>query len=245
MSDVGAHVSRNEQFAEQWSLGRRLHEVVRASAPTILDVGAHVGESHRAFRDLFPLASIWSFEPDPSSFEALRAVVEECGELGQAQRLALSDADGTARFHRHKVSHTSSLYALNPTSQDSIDLSAGDRPRDPVLLAGEVIDVDVRRLDTVCAALGIGAVDLLKIDVQGAEVDVLRGAGNLLHAVDVLMVEILFCDLYERSNTFHDVESVLQGTGLRLYCIAEISDNPMNGRTDWVTAIYTKSGLSI
>jgi len=98
----------------------------------------------------------------------------------------------------------------------------------------------VRRVADWCDEQHIRAIDLLKVDVQGAEVDVLRGAAAVLADTVTVAVEISFFDLYERSNSFSDVEAVLHPAGLRLYALAEVSDNPMNGRTDWVTAIYTR-----
>ncbi len=239
MEGVGAFEARNEAARRTWDVERRIAHVVPSAAPLILDVGAHVGQSNQLFRRMFPAATIWSFEPDPDSFARLTASVDAALPGGCVQ-VAFADRVGTAAFHRNPIGHTNSLYARNPDSQDSIDqvrARAEGRDATPV---SERIEVPVGRVDDWCAAQGIGAIDLLKIDVQGAEVDVLRGASTILLDTMTVAVEISFFDLYERSNSFHDVESLLHPAGLRLYALAEVSDNPMNGRTDWVTAIYTR-----
>ncbi len=240
MEDVGAFEARNAEARRAWDLERRLTHVVRAAAPLVLDVGAHVGQSNRLFRRLFPAATVWSFEPDPDSFAALVAAVDP--ELaGGCERIALADRDGTATFHRNPISHTSSLLARSAASRDSIDLARARAAGAPVDPSSERIEVPVRRLDGWCAERGIAAVDLLKVDVQGAEVAVLAGAAGILPATVTVAVEISFFDLYERSSSFLEVEGLLRPHGLDLYALAEVSDNPMNGRTDWVTAVYTRA----
>ena len=239
MDEVGAFELRNAAARAAWDRDRRLAHVVRAARPVVLDVGAHVGQSHRLFRRLFPDAAIWSFEPDPDSFAALEAAVGPT-VAGGCVRVALADRDGTATFNRNPISHTNSLLARSAASRDSIDLSrARAEGRDATPVADR-IEVEVRRLDGWCRAHGIDRVDLLKVDVQGAEVAVLDGAAGILPAVASVAVEISFFDLYERSSSFLEVEERLRPHGLDLYALLEVSDNPMNGRTDWVTAIYTR-----
>ena len=240
MEDVGAFEARNAEARRAWDLERRLAHVVRAPAPVVLDVGAHEGQSNRLFRRLFPDATLWSFEPDPETFARLEAGVDPALP-GGCERVALSDRDGTATFHRNSISHTSSLLARSATSRDSIDLARARAAGVPAAPSSERFEVPVRRLDGWCAARGLAAVDLLKVDVQGAEVAVLAGAAGILPATVTVAVEISFFDLYERSSSFFEVESLLHPHGLDLYALAEVSDNPMNGRTDWVTAIYTRA----
>ena len=239
MEDVGAFEARNAEARRAWDLERRLAHVVRSAAPVVLDVGAHEGQSNRLFRRLFPAATVWSFEPDPDTFARLAAGVDP--DLpGGCERLALADRDGTATFHRNPISHTSSLLARSAASRDSIDLARARAAGAPTAPTSERIEVPVRRLDGWCAERGVTAIDLLKIDVQGAEVAVLAGASGVLPTTATVAVEISFFDLYERSSSFREVEALLHPHGLGLYALAEVSDNPMNGRTDWVTAVYTR-----
>ena len=239
MEDVGAFAARNAEARRVWDLERRLAHVVRSDAPLVLDVGAHEGQSNRMFRRLFPRATIWSFEPDPDTFARLSAAVD-IASPGGCERLALADRDGAATFHRNPISHTSSLLARSAASRDSIDLARARAAGAPAEPTSERFEVPVRRLDGWCGERGVTGVDLLKIDVQGAEVAVLAGAAGVLPATATVAVEISFFDLYERSSSFLEVEALLRPHGLDLYALAEVSDNPMNGRTDWVTAVYTR-----
>ena len=81
----------------------------------------------------------------------------------------------------------------------------------------------------------------MKVDVQGAEDLVFEGGANALSKTRVIIVEICLFDFYEKSTTFFEIEKYLKPKGFSLFSISEISYNPMNGRTDWVEAIYEKN----
>ena len=81
-------------------------------------------------------------------------------------------------------------------------------------------------------------INLLKIDTQGYEPEVLRGMGQKLSNVEVVITELMFYDFYEKSLSFSDIEKYLIPAGFHLYDINYISKNPMNGRTDLADVIY-------
>ena len=56
----------------------------------------------------------------------------------------------------------------------------------------------------------------------------------------MVSVEISFYDFYEKSSSFFEIEQVLRPFGFKLWDISHISKNPLNGRTDWVDAIYVQ-----
>jgi FkbM family methyltransferase len=205
----------------------------------VFDVGGHKGESIKFLRELFPTAQIHSFEPDPATFAVLAAAADA---RTRCHNLALSDADGRVAFYRNRISHTSSLFPINLESRDSIYL-AGLRAQQAEPERGrfnERVDVEALRLDHFCERHGIARVDLLKIDVQGAEFRVLAGAGRVLEQVGALIVEISFYDYYEHRGSFLEIEQIIAPFGFRLFSISEISNNPMNGRTDWAEVIYKR-----
>jgi hypothetical protein len=105
-----------------------------------------------------------------------------------------------------------------------------------------ITNVVVRGLDNFCEEQTVRKIDLLKIDAQGAERKVLVGAGSLLNVVACLILEVSFFDYYVHKSSFLEIEAVLIPFGFRLFCVSEISNNPMNGRTDWAEVIYKKQG---
>ena len=55
------------------------------------------------------------------------------------------------------------------------------------------------------------------------------------------MIEVSFFDYYEKSNNLYIIEKHLINLCFNLYSILDISQNPMNGRTDWIEVLYTKN----
>ncbi len=210
----------------------------------IFDVGAHFGQSIDYLKKFFPQSEILSFEPDPDSFQKL----SEARLPGVRYfNLALSDRDGEATFYRNRISHTNSLLRVNADSRDSIALSTAREAEKKELLSHLNKDITVRtaRLDTFCRNACIEEIDLLKIDVQGAEATVLSGSTSMLLRTRVVVVEVSFFDYYEKSSSFLEVEQLLAPAGFRLFSISEISNNPMNGRTDWAEVIYSRVGSKL
>lgn len=243
MENVGQSKSRNNEFREKFTRERLLQHIVTATEPVILDVGAHHGESVAYLKPLFSKASIFSFEPDPDSFDILSASAIDGVSYFN---LALSDVDGTASFYRNKISHTNSLFKVNLDSRDSIGIANATAENDTQYFEGfnEEVKVATARLDSFTKQHSIGQIDLLKIDVQGAECRVLMGARESLKNTRAIVMEISFFDYYEHQTTFMDVEQILSPLGFRLFSISEISNNPMNGRTDWAEVVYLKQNVN-
>jgi FkbM family methyltransferase len=164
-----------------------------AAAPvrTVVDVGAHEGESLEEFVALFPDAQVFSFEPLPASF---RRAAERARHHDRAHafQLALCEAPGTRIFRSGRHACLSSLLAADvgyawPSSPLDIE---------------QPVECDT--LDRVAARLGIAGIDLLKIDVQGAEHLVLEGARTLLagERIQAVRMEVLFLALYEGQAPF-------------------------------------------
>ena len=140
---------------------------------SVVDVGANVG----AFSMLQARrgASVHSFEPNPGCFRRLSAAVTAngLGDQVKVHNQAVSDRPGRARFRV-----TDGCTLLGSLAGDpGPDEPAGSYP------------VDVVALDEALSGDGVGHVDLLKIDVEGAELKVLAGAEATLDAVDRVVME--------------------------------------------------------
>ena len=240
MESVGQSKERNTLAKSLWSRDRILQSVVQQLIPIIFDIGAHRGESALLFKRLFPTSTIYSFEPDPDSFAIL-------GSLGLPDHFivneALSASSGTTTFFRNSISHTNSLFPVNYSSQDSIAFAqsrSDNSPLDDKSYNNEV-EITASTLDDAVSALGVDHISLLKVDVQGAESLVLRGALHTLASIDAILLEVALFDYYKTSSSFLSVEQLLKPHGFSLFAITDISQNPMNGRTDWVEAFYLRS----
>ena len=85
--------------------------------------------------------------------------------------------------------------------------------------------VEIQRLDSFISSKDINSsdLDILKIDTQGFEPEVLKGAGELLASFDLVITELMFFDFYEKQLSFFDIEKFLIPAGFKLFDISHIS----------------------
>ena len=101
------------------------------------------------------------------------------------------------------------------------------QPRDGIkLLSSPVQKVEIRKLDKLVTDVGLRNQGTLKIDVEGHEMEVLRGARRTLKKVTTVIVELSIRDLYEHSYKFVDVLRFLDRHGFRLYEILNSKGRP-------------------
>jgi FkbM family methyltransferase len=168
------------------------------SNPVIFDVGAHAGETLATAKREFPTANLYCFEPDPDSFRALSKVSADFSRVSLYQ-LALGDVSGSFDFFRNAESMTNSLLPA------SLEAAKGEVA---ALMANrETITVSVITLDDFCAEHRVERIDLLKIDCQGFDCRVLKGAEQMLaeKRVSVIQCEAIFDPQYAGQGWFHEV----------------------------------------
>lgn len=155
----------------------------------IIDLGANVGASVAFFRLRYPHASICACEPSPAVFGRLQQNVGTMKKVS-LRRIAVTDRTGSMPFRVSDESLMSSLDSSVP---------------------GRVVTVETRTLDDLMADLSLDELDLLKIDIEGAEFEVLRSFAGLdrTHAV----VGEVHLDLIEQS--LDEFFALLEGFEIR------------------------------
>lgn len=168
------------------------------SLQTIVDVGAHHGGTARAFRRRYPGARIVCVEPVPSSLTRLRAI--EMSHRLEILPFAAGDRDEEARL------------LVNATAANMSTLRYD---------GSEGLAVRVRTLASICTDHTIDRIDYLKIDTEGSDLAVLRGAEPLLAQDRVALVEAEVG--MSPDNKYHvpiaEVVGFLEPLGYRLFGI--------------------------
>lgn len=169
---------------------------------TFVDIGANMGEFTLFAAKRLPRGEVIAFEPQQAIFELLQENVK----LNQFQQVTLYQAalsDHTGRAPIYTAVETEIHGALNE-GLASLYESA---------YRGEVIgEVDLYRLDDILATCA--RVDIIKIDVEGAELSVLRGAVNILRQHrPLLLIEVNEDGLVAAGHTSNDLLGFLSGLG--------------------------------
>lgn len=186
--------------------------LVRTPSPVIFDVGAHIGSVAKTYRELFPSATIHCFEPDPGLIPELRKSVGEDPGI-HLHELALSDQEGKSLFHVNSAPATNSLLATDSRAGAYFDASLYETKQQ--------VEVHTTTVDAFCQARNLPAVDILKLDVQGAEYAVLEGAKGLLAQgkISLIFTEIIMIPTYQGQRKFHDYLGFFDQFGYDLFDI--------------------------
>ena len=169
----------------------------------IVDVGAAQGWWARECSGIWPDAKFLMVDPLIENEMHLKDAVQNIGEvLSHYWTGALGNRDGEAEFFVH--ADQSSLF-------DSEWIADRSEKR----------TVPLKRLDTLLEEIGFRGVDFLKLDVQGAELDVLAGGMDALRCLQVVQCEVSFRHFYQNAPLAHEVISFFSNQGFR---ILDISD---------------------
>lgn len=205
-------------------LGNRLGKKIA----TIFDVGAYYGSVTERLLQSFPNATFHLFEPQDEAVAALKRRYAGKQSIN-VYDLALNDSNGVVTFHMGAFPPTSSMY----------DRSREHRYFDAKHVMSGTRSVNAARLDDFCAQHGIASIDILKLDAQGAELSILRGAGKLLseQRIDIIYTEFFAVAHYEGAPLMDEIWSFLRANGYGLYQIF-LGPNGSDGQLRYGDAIF-------
>jgi|SRR6185437_644282 len=174
----------------------------------VLDVGGNVGQYARGLRAGGYLGRITSFEPLSGPHRELSALAAADPLWTIAPRMALAAANGRAVM---RVSNRSDMSSLLPMAALTLEAL----PKSFEVAQEEVATF---RLDAVFADfVRPGARVLLKIDTQGSEADILRGAAGVIESLTGLQVEMSLRPMYEGETRYLDLCRFIEDQGFEPY----------------------------
>ena len=154
---------------------------------TVFDVGANVGDWVAEVLDFSKTATVYCYEAIPTTYAELTANVRDA--RAHLFNKALSNVPGELEFNASDLSVVSSVYDVH-RFDDTLTVTK-------VMVPAETGDAE-------CARLGVGHIDLLKVDTEGHDLTVLRGFAGMLTrgAVDVIQFEYNIFTLLAREGLF-------------------------------------------
>lgn len=198
-------------------------------APVIIDGGAHKGSTVDAFRVIAPNADFHCFEPDATLVADLEAKFAGDSKV-HVVGSALGEAPGTAVFNINASRPTNSLLPAADGMQSDLQ---------KLCATVERVEVPVTSIDAYCAQQGLHRVDIVKLDLQGYDYHALVGAKAVMETARVVLVEVLFSEIYKGCHLFPDVLNLMVGHGFRLFTLSGIHYGTRDELL-WADAIFVK-----
>lgn len=223
----------------------RVVAVIKQHAPdlsfTMLDIGAlPIGnvEPFYWLGEHFPNSRIIGFEVDDEVCQNLNARTPPTFEF---HATALGRTNGEVPFYITKRPMCSSLYKPNEQLTryyNALDVSELDRET----------TIRTTTLDTFCQQNGIDQIDFIKVDVQGAELDIFQSGVAALANTVMIFSEVEFVPMYENQPLFGDVSAFLMSQGFMFHKFATVSGRaikPMIIQNDPNTAVQIMWGDAV
>lgn len=198
----------------------------------IFDVGARYGQISAEYKRVFPKAKVHAFEPFTESFETLKKQTEKVEGI-ELHNKAVGSAEGELTLRENKFNAANSMLESDESHTVIDDLTKTVNEH----------TVSVITLDEFASQNHIGHIDILKMDIQGYELEALKGATDLLarKAISLIYTEVLFMPIYKNQPFFHDIAQFLEKQGYYLYNIY----NPWytEGRLSWADALFVSKSI--
>lgn len=185
---------------------------------TVFDIGACEAEDSIRYSKLFPNSIVYAFEPRQDNIALGQASIEKynCKNV-VLENIALSNKNGKAEFF---LSDGAPDGLKNNTEWDYGNKSSSLlAPTEEIkkhtgwLQFNKKTEVDTLRLEDYAKNKQISCIDFVHIDVQGAELMVLEGAGDFLKQIKLLWMEVEAVELYQNQPLKNDVELFMRKNG--------------------------------
>ncbi len=203
-----------------------LRRIVVNRSPVVFDIGANKGQTIEFMLRLFPGAKVFAFEPAGVMADAL--IARYSSRNVAVYRNGMGAVVSSQQFHNYSNNELSSFLELSKKD---------DNPFSNVALSSkEIVQIDT--VDSFALSHQVKYIDILKIDTQGFDFEVLKGAQGLFERrkVHVVQVELNFANLYEGQGSAGQIIDSLSGYGYRPLAFYETVRD--TGAISWATAVF-------
>lgn len=185
-------------------------------APLIIDGGANIGISVLYFKNLYPNCRVLAFEPDPAIFQILQTNINEF-KLKQVEL------------------HCKAVWSSETTLEFMVEGADGGRIVENGASNQKISQIETVRLHDYLNQ----KVDFLKLDVEGAETEILKDCQDVLHNVQNLFVE--WHSFVDQPQTLQVILEILEKAGFRYHIHQSVtSQHPFEERN-----LYHKMDMAL
>jgi len=188
--------------------------IPRESIKTILEIGSRDARDAKALLEFYDPDVVYVFEPNPPAINLCRTTIGAEGRITLIPA-AVHDQAGAIDFYPVIESNHGGRRSQN-IGASSIYPASG---RYGEVYIQDKITTTAIRIDDFCKCNNVDNIDLVCMDVQGAEISVLRSFGALLHRTNYIITEACVVNIYEGQCQLHEVNEFLCHRGFRLAAV--------------------------
>lgn len=224
---IGLTFSQRSLVRELIRLKPHRHWFSSRAFNTIIDVGANTGPFAFSMRLMLPESQIYAFEPLPICYEQLVKNLDPMGKF-IAFQTAIGENKGMVEMWECEFRESSSLLPMGDLHKHEFPQSAKT----------QLISVPLAPLDDYLDEIQFVPPTLLKIDVQGYEDRVIRGALKTLRHVDWIISELSFKTLYEGQPLFAEMYQLITSHGFHYVGSFDALFSPTDGSVLQMDGIF-------
>jgi FkbM family methyltransferase len=177
---------------------------------TVVEVGARDCRETLGFHTLFPQSAIYAFECNPATLPRCREAVRDLQGVTLIEN-AVSNKSGPVNFFAIDQQQTRTGVADGNPGASSLFEASGKFELETYVQ--REVSVVATTLEEFMRERGVAGIDLLWMDIQGAELMALQGLGPRLADVKLIHLEVEFVEIYRGQPLFPEVRNYLQGRG--------------------------------
>jgi FkbM family methyltransferase len=200
------------------------------ATPTVIDVGANVGQTTARVLEVFPSANVHGFEPVRETFVQYKRRFEG-NLLVNCNHAAVSDFCGIGTVQAEKDSQHSHLVKIEDGSS-------------PIL--SSIQNVDIITMDGYLESRSVSHIDILKTDTEGNELPVLKGSETLLQAgqIDWVLAETTFNPSDQAHSQFNNINDFLVKFDMSVYCFYDHGFTSDQNRHLFCNVLFKRNGFT-
>ncbi len=215
----------------------------KENVKNVFDIGACEAEDSIRYSLLFPNSTVYAFEPRKDNLAiGQKSILKYNRPNIVLENIALSKENGTAEFflsegrpadatEEHQWDFGNKSSSLLPPTEEM-------KKHTSWLQFNNKIEVETMRLDNYVVNKNISEIDFVHIDVQGAELMVLEGAGDFLKKIKLIWMEVEAVELYKNQPLKNDVEQFMKKNNFVnvLDTVNEVAGDQLYANMNYFTA---------
>ena len=179
---------------------------------TLVDVGAHFGETIMIFKKNFNIKKIYSFEASPINFEILKKKFSNNLKNNEIHNFGIGAHISEDVINQTAESSSSTINTINKNSKYFKRKLKILKIKDQNLFIKK-IPIKIITLDDFIEKNKIDIIDILKIDTEGYELNVLKGLKKNYNKIKIIYFEHHYDDMIEKNYKFSDINKILDDYG--------------------------------